>query len=180
MLFTYDECVNEYGTKYLVKKAVETGQIYKQEKGIDSDKEYVPTLAIIARKYPDAIFTMNSAFYYYNLTDVIPEKFYLATDRDATKIADKRVIQIFEQRNLLELGLTTIDREGCTIRIYSRERLLVELIRHKKKVPFDYYKELMHSFRESIYDMDIPAIEDYAYEVPKSSMILETLRLEVL
>jgi predicted transcriptional regulator of viral defense system len=180
VIFTYDECISKYGTKYMVSKAVESGEIYKQEKGIYSDKEYVPALAVIARKYPDAIFTMNSAFYYYDLTDVIPEKFYLATDRDSTKIADKRVAQIFEQRNILELGLTTMDREGYTIRIYSRERLLVEVIRHKRKIPFDYYKEIMRNFREIIYDMDIPAIEEYAYEVPKSSMIMETLRLEVL
>ena len=180
MVFTYNECVNKYGSKYLVSKAVKAGQLYKQESGVYSDKEYVPALAVIARKYPDAIFTMNSAFYYYDLTDVIPEKFYLATDRDATKIADKRVVQIFERRNLLDLGLTTMDREGCSIRIYSRERLLVELIRHKKKIPFDYYKELMRNYRDIIYDLDIPAIEEYAYEVPKSSMIMETLRLEVL
>ena len=180
MLFSYNECVNKYGSTYLLKKAVESGQIYKQENGVYSDKEYVSTLAIIAHKYPDAIFTMNSAFYYYDLTDVIPEKYYLATDRNATKIADKRVVQIFEKRNLLELGLTTMDREGCNIRVYSKERLLVELIRHKKKIPFDYYKELIRNYREIIYDLDIPAIEEYAYEVPKSSMIMETLRLEVL
>ena len=107
MLFTYNECVNKYGSKYLVSKAVKAGQLYKQESGVYSDKEYVPALAVIARKYPDAIFTMNSAFYYYDLTDVIPEKFYLATDRDATKIADKRVVQIFERRNLLDATTST-------------------------------------------------------------------------
>ena len=180
MVYTYNECVNKYGSKYLLKRAVESGQIFKQENGIYSDKEYVPLIAVIARKYPDAIFTMNSAFYYYNLTDVIPERFYLATDRDASKIADKRVVQIFEQNGLLELGMTTMDREGCSIRIYSRERLLVELIRHKTKVPFDYYKELMRNYREIIHDLDIPAIEEYANDVPKTSMIMETISLEVL
>lgn len=180
MIFSYAESINKYGSKYLVNKAVKTGQLYKQESGIYSDKEYVPTIAVIASKYPDAIFTMNSAFYYYDLTDVIPEKFYLATDRDATKIADERVVQIFGRKDLLELGLTSMEREECSIRIYSRERLLVELIRHKKKIPFDYYKELMRNYREIIYDLDIPAIEEYAYRVPKTSMIMETLRLEVL
>jgi hypothetical protein len=104
VIFSYAESINKYGSKYLVNKAVKTGQLYKQESGIYSDKEYVPAIAVIASKYPDAIFTMNSAFYYYDLTDVIPEKFYLATDRDATKIADKRVVQIFEWKDLLELG----------------------------------------------------------------------------
>ena len=73
-----------------------------------------------------------------------------------------------------------MEREGCSINIYSKERLLVELIRHKSKIPFDLYKEVLLNFREIIYDMDIQAVQEYAYEVPKSSMILQTLQLEVL
>ena len=29
------------------------------------------------KKYPNAIFTMDSTFYYWDLTDVIPDKFHL-------------------------------------------------------------------------------------------------------
>lgn len=180
MIYTYEDSIKLFGTKYYLKKAVRDGKIYQQEKGIYSDKEYVPALAIIAQKYPNAVFTMNSAFYYYNLTDRIPEKFYLATDRNAAKIPDKRVVQVFEKGNLLQLGVVSMEREGCSINIYSKERLLVELIRHKSKIPFDLYKEVLLSFRETIYDMDIQAVQEYAYEVPKSSMILQTLQLEVL
>lgn len=180
MIYTYEDGVKKYGSKYLLKKAVETGKIYQQEKGFYADKEYVPTIAIISLKYPKAVFTMNSAFYYYNLTDSIPERFFLATDRDSAKISDKRVVQIFEKDNLLKLGVNTISREECDINIYSKERLLVELIRHKSKVPFDLYKEVIRNYREIIYDLDIQAIQEYAYEVPKTSMIMKTLQLEVL
>ena len=180
MIYTYQDSIKLYGTKYYLKKAVDGGELFQQEKGFYSDKEYVPTLAIIARKYPKAVFTMNSAFYYYNLTDSIPEKYYLATDRDAAKIVDKRVVQIFEKNNLLNLGVVSMNRDGCSINIYSKERLLVELIRHKSKIQFNLYKEVLLNYREIIYDMDIQAVQEYAYEVPKSSMIMKTLQLEVL
>ncbi len=52
------------------------------------------------------------------------------TDRNASKIPDKRVIQVYEKTELLDLGMTSMDYQGCNIRIYSKERLLVELIRH--------------------------------------------------
>ena len=35
---------------------------------------------------------MDSAFYYYHLTDVIPNKVYLATDRNVRTIKDDKII----------------------------------------------------------------------------------------
>lgn len=180
MIYSYSESVKKFGSKYLLKKAVERGMIYQLDKGIYSDEQYVPEEVIIATKYPNAIFTMDSAFYHYNLTDVIPEKNYLATERNAAKITDRRVIQVFEQSHLLRLGAITIIKNDYKINIYNRERLLVELLRHKSSIPFDYYKEILLNFREIIYDLDIRTIQDYAYEMPKSSKIMETLQLEVL
>ena len=180
MLYSYAESVKLFEGKYNLKKAVQDGKIYQIEKGIYSDQKYTPENVIIAAKYPKAVFTMNSAFYYYNLTDVIPEKYYLSTDRNASKIADKRVVQIFENSYLVMLGMTMMKFNGGTINIYNRERLLVELLRHRNKLSFDYYKEIILSYREIIHELDIRLIQDYAYEVPKSSKILETLQLEVL
>ena len=180
MLYTYDECINKFGTKYFVKKAVENGSLFQLDKGIYSDRKRVSEEVVIARKYPKAVLTLNSAFYYYNLTDVIPEKHYLATDRDAAKIPDKRVKQIFERNDLLNLGATTYSRDGGIVNIYSKERMLVELLRNKNKLPFDYYKEVLLNYREIVHDLDIRAVQDYAVAVPKSDMIMELLRLEVL
>ncbi|MCD7809951.1 MAG: hypothetical protein LUH02_11465, partial [Erysipelotrichaceae bacterium] len=62
---------------------------------------------------------------------------------------------------------------------YNKERLLIEVIRYKNKLPYDYYKEIIHSYRNIINDLDIQQIEDYATLLPKSSMVIETLRTEV-
>ena len=86
MLYSYKESIDKYGSKYLLKKAVESGEFYRQDDGIYSDERYVSEDLVIAAKYPKAIYTLDSAFYRYGLTDVIPEKYYLATDRDAAKI----------------------------------------------------------------------------------------------
>ena len=45
-----------------------------------------------------AVFSLDSAFYYHGLTDVIPDKYYLTTEKSAAKIKDPRVVQIFRKQ----------------------------------------------------------------------------------
>ena len=62
MILLYKELIKKYKSNYKIKKLVEEGKIYKIEKGIYSDKKEVNYLEIITKKYPNAIFTMDSAF----------------------------------------------------------------------------------------------------------------------
>ena len=179
MLLTYSECIQEYGSKYNLNKKIKNEELYQLEKGIYSDKKYVPEIQIISKKYPEAIFTLNSAFYYHQLTDTIPDKYYLATSRGASKIVDSRVVQIFDNSNGLKLGVEHIEYNGTSIYMYNKERMLIELLRNKNKLPFDYYKEILNNYRNIIDSLDIQLIQDLAIESPKSRMIMEALQLEV-
>lgn len=179
MIYTYNECLEKFGSKYKINKMVSEGKLYKQEKGIYTDEKHVSWLQIITKKYPKAVVTMNSAFYYHDLTDVIPEKYYLATSRGTSKIMDKRVIQIFENSDHLMMGAEHTEHNGITILMYNRERMLVELLRNKNKLPFDYYKEILSNYRRVTDDLDIPLIQDYTYALPKAGMIMEALQMEV-
>ena len=179
MLYSFDECIKKYNNQYQIEKMLQEGKLYKIEKGIYSDLKQVSDLEIIAFKYPNAVFTMNSAFYYYGLTDVIPEKFYLATNRDATKIHSHNVKQFFHQENIFQTGITTILYQNVEIKIYDKERMLIELIRNKNILPFDYYKEIIGNYRKLIYELDMQEIQEYALQLPKTKMVLETLQLEV-
>lgn len=180
MLYSYQECLKKYGTDYKVKKEIKQGNLFLKEKGIYSDKQYVPELQIINKKYPDAIFTLNSAFYYHGLTDTIPDFYYVATSRGRRKISDVRIKQTFDNSDEIELGLIKIKQDGINLPIYSKERMLVELIRNKRKLPFDLYKELILSYRKITNELDIALVSDYAYVLPKTKMVMDTLRKEVL
>ena len=113
-------------------------------------------------------------------TDVIPDVYDLATDRDAAKIADPRVRQHFVPKESLMVGVIDAEERGYTFQIYDRERMLVELLRYKSKLPFDLYKEILLNYRKIMPHMDIQKIQDYALAVPKSRMILNALQMEVL
>ena len=131
MLKTYGDFVSEYGSQYRFDKAVAAGEIYKIEEGIYSDTENVPEIATIATKYPNAIFSGEYAFYYHGFTDAIPEKYSMATKSKSSKITDSRVFQIYVRDDIFDKGVETVNIDGYDVRIYDKERMLIELLRNK-------------------------------------------------
>jgi hypothetical protein len=179
MLLSYSNCLKEWQSDYQIKRQIKNGDLYQIEKGVYSDEPFASTLAVITFKYPKGIITMDSAFYYHGLTDVIPDVIHLATDKHAIYINDKRVHQYYVPSNILNVGVTILRRRDATIRIYDKERMLIELLRFKNKFPFDYYKEIIGNYRNIIYNLDIERIQDYAASFPRSKMINDALEMEV-
>lgn len=180
MLYSYKECLEIYGNAYQIKKAVQNKKLYMKEKGIYSDTPYSSDLDTILMKFPNTIVTLNSAFYYYGFTDTIPDYYYLATKRNNRQITDTRVIQIFDNADAFCLGKTDIDYNGIKVPIYDKERLLIELIRNKRKFSFDQYKELISNYRDIIHEINISKVYDYACELPKQSLVIRSLQMEIL
>ena len=176
---TRAECLEKYGSDYFIEKKIEAGELFKIGKGIYSDKKLVPEISMFTHKYPNAVVTMKSAFYVHGLTDVIPDKCDLATTRDAAKIKNERVKQYFIQNSFFNEGIETINYKGYETRIYNKERMLIELVRYKSKRPFDYYKEIILNYRKLLPGLDIQKIQDYALMSPKSSKVIEILKMEV-
>ena len=80
----------------------------------------------------------------------------------------------------LDMGKTVIDINGAQINIYNKERMLVELLRNKNKLPFDYYKEIILNYRKIINTIDIALVMDYIYALPKAEFVSDALQLEIL
>lgn len=180
MILTYKECIERFGSDYMIKKEIKEGNLFQKEKGLYSDKALCSELELIAVKYPRAIFTGKSAYYYYGFTDVIPDCYCLATRRGDTRINDRRVKQTFVNVNLYEFGKCTLEYQNTNISIYSKERLLVDLVRSKSKMPFDYYKEIIGNYRRVIDDLDFFSIEDYAGMLRHGKKIMDAIQLEVM
>ena len=179
MLYSHKECLEKYKSNYKIKQAVSEGKLFKLASGIYSDKKNVPDTAIIRKKYPKSVFTLNSAFYYQGLTDTIPMYYYLLTDKDSSKISNKQVKQSFDNCRSMDMGVEIINYNGDDITVFSKERLLVELIRNKSKLPYDYYKEIIGNYRKIIYELDFEEVEEYANNLPKTKMVMETIQSEV-
>ena len=136
-------------------------------------------MLIATKKYPNAIVTMDSAFYYYNLTDVIPSKVHLATNRNSNYIKNEKIVQIFMAKEILNYGKTSVIIEGIAINMYDKERLLVELIRKRAKISFDYYKEIISNYRNIVDELDMYKIEKYISLFKNGENLFDILQKEV-
>lgn len=179
MIYLYNDLLNRYKNDYQINKAIKENKIFKLEKGIYSDKSLVNPMAVYSKKYPNAIVTMDSAFYYYDLTDVIPDKLYLATANNDHIINNKNIKQLYTNKKILNYGKTIIKVDGEDVNIYDRERLLVELIRKRKQIPFDYYKEIIANYRDIVDELDMYKIEKYLSLFKNDINITDALQREV-
>lgn len=179
MLKTYNELIEEQRTDYRIRKLLAAGALCRIEKGIYSDSSDVSALAVLAKRYPNAVVTMESAFYYHSLTDEIPAVYSLATDKHAFPMRDSRVRQFYVDSRIFNVGVATMKRSGIEFRIYDRERMLIELVRYKKKLPYDLYKEVVRNYRDIVYELDIERLQKHAALFPRGSRIMEAIEAEV-
>ena len=180
MIYTYRECITIFGTHYALAQALIDKKIFKIKEGLYSTETKPKELEIFVKEHKDAIFTLESAFYYLGLSNVIPDKYYVATDKDASKYKEANVKQFFMNSGLITIGVISINHQGVDVPIFNKERMLIELIRYKNKLPFDYYKEIINYYRNHINDIDIPLVLDYLESFPKKDLITKTIQMEVL
>ena len=180
MLYTYTEAQEKYGSSYQLDKAVKRGDLFKLSRGLYSNNSIINPYAAVSKKHPDSIITMDSAFFIHGMTDVIPDRIHLATKRNALRIRDKSIRQYFIEERLFVPGRVVMDFERTSINIYSLERMLVELMRNSARMPLDYYKEIIASYRERIESLDIRAIEGFISLFERNDYLFQIFQREVL
>ena len=98
------EWSRKYGTKYRVGELVRAGKLFRIEEGIYADVADAPEVEVVLAKYPASVLTLESAYYYYRMSDEIPDEYHLATDRKAATITDVRVVQSYVPSGTLRIG----------------------------------------------------------------------------
>ena len=130
MLLSFNEAVKEYGNQYQLSQALAQQKVYKIEEGIYSTDKYVSEVVTVMKKYPKAVLTGEYAFYFHGLTDIVPEKYDIATPSKSARLKDDRIRQIYVRDDIFSLGIEEKEVTGGIIRIYDKERMLIELLRN--------------------------------------------------
>lgn len=180
MIYSYNECITLFGSHYSLQQALAKKKVFKIKEGLYSTEKKPKELEIFIKEHKDAVFTLESAFYYLGISDVIPDKYVVATDKDASKYKDRNVQQYYMNGGLIKIGVETIEHSGILIPVFSKERLLIELVRYRNKLPFDYYKEIINYYRNHIDEVDVSLVLDYLEYFPKKEMITRIIQMEVL
>jgi predicted transcriptional regulator of viral defense system len=179
MLYTFAECKKKFGSPYQIEKAIADGCLWKLGAGEYSDTGDEDELEIVQWRHPNAVMTLDSAFFYHDLTDSVPDFYYMATDRGARPIADPLVKQFYLPKGTAGIGVTTIDYCGDKVRTFDLERLLVETARMKNKLAPDLYKEVVLSFRRRSAELEAYKIADYLAHFAKRDAIEKIIYEEV-
>jgi len=179
VLLTYQEALAKLGSRYRVRKAVSKGALHHIGRGIYSTSRSEDTLAVIAKRYPDAILTGQTALYAHGLVTTPPDRIDLATKRGGTKVRNAAIRQHFIPAEWLNVGKSTVLMDGAELAAYDPERMLLELIRSRNKLPYDLYREAVASFRKRAEQLDIYRMQDYAEAIPRGEAHLERAMEEV-
>ena len=179
MYLNYADCRKRFGSPYQIERAVEEGRIRKIEVGVYSDGGRVSELETIQFKYPKGILCFDSAYFYHDLTDAIPDAYHLMTPSNAPAINDPRIRQHYVPAEIHSIGLTETSYCGDRVRTYDLERLLIDTARMKSKLPSDMYKEVILAFRSRTKSLSEEKIGAYLQVFPKRNMIERILYEEV-
>lgn len=179
MLIDYKTCKTRFGSHYQIEKAIKDGHIFKMEAGIYSEDGNESEIEVIQMKYPRSIVSFDSAYFYYDMTDYIPEQYTLTIENHAHLARDDRVRFFFVPKEVLNVGTATIDYDGAKIRTYDKERLLIDTVRMKASMPIDQYKEVINYYRSCRDMLDASKFPEYLELFPHRDRIMRIIDEEI-
>jgi predicted transcriptional regulator of viral defense system len=131
-----------------ISELVEGGYIERVKQGyyrIVEHTEDHSEAKLISQLYPDGIICMVSALFYYGYSDRTPINWDIAIDRNVSKarfnIDYPYVKPYYIDKAHLEYGVTEGQYEDCVLKIFDRDRLICECIKHENKMDREIYNK---------------------------------------
>ena len=122
-------------------------------------------LGKLIKIFPDAKLCMESALYAYGYIRQKPFGWHLAVDKNTSKSRFKmdypKVIPYYTEPEALEMGSSTIERDGVTFQIYDKERTICDCLKYEEKMEREVFKEGLQAYIRDT-DKNISALMEYA------------------
>lgn len=178
MVFTWDEIVKIEGGISNAYLSVEKRKYKRVSHGIYvDDGEFISELEQLFARYPRATLTLQSAFEHYELSDFVPDKYYLATPYNAHTIDSAKVCQSYMDEATMQIGREKVLTQYGHIFIFDKERMLIELFRLRNKFGNDYFIEVVSSYRvlKAIGALNMRTVSDYCQRINRGKRILKQI-----
>ena len=122
-------------------------------------------LSTLVRLFPDAILCMDTALRIYGYSDRTPMEWHVAVSKDSNKtrfhIDYPFVKPYYVEPDLLELGLTSVEMEGLSVRIVDKERMICDCLRYRNKMDREIFNKAIQSYIADP-EKKIPNLMSYA------------------
>ena len=133
--FTIKEAEKQGISRRMLSYYVANGKMERIARGLYCSSYYNPAeqnlqweeLAVAASNIQGGVICLVSALVYYDLTDEIMKKFWIAVDNNHSK-AKFPLCRIIRMRNI-NIGVNTIKMAGFKVKIFDKERTIIDSFR---------------------------------------------------
>ena len=161
MLYNHKTALKKYGTHREIMQAINRGKLVKLERNIYTTLSDYSKFEYIVTKYPKIVFTMQSVFFYLGLCKKEPKLFQITSNRTAIRIKEKYVTQYYQFNKFFNIGIMVYKVNNLNIRIYNKERMLIELIRNRNKIDVELFNEVMTNYYKERNNLDKKKLINY-------------------
>ncbi|MCR5666737.1 MAG: hypothetical protein K6G01_07875 [Eubacterium sp.] len=135
----------------MVHAYVEDQILMRVKGGVYCQCEQKPTEEeLICELFPDGVLCMESALYEYGYINQRPLKWQIAIDKDTSKARFKmdypQVKPYYTEAKVLEIGVCEIPLGENTMKIYDKERLIVDCIRYENQLEHEILKSALSHY----------------------------------
>lgn len=122
---------------------------------------------LVAKLFPDAVLTLESALYAYGYIRERPYGFTLSVDKNTSKSRFKldfpHIVPLYAEPEILKFGVEEMSFGNEKIHIYNKERLVCECLKYEDKMDRSCFKEGLISYIRDE-DKDVAMLMKYAKE----------------
>ena len=122
-------------------------------------------IVIVNRLFPDAVFCMETALFYYKYSDRTPVEWNLAIDKNVSRLRTKidyPFIKAYRvEPALVTLGETTGKIDSIDVRIYDRDRTICDVLRNRNKMDREIFNKAIQGYVKDS-KKNIPNLMKYA------------------
>mgnify|MGYP004540666877 FL=1 len=163
--------------KKSIPKMIEDGEIKKVNHGIYMSPNVMEDeYYIIQLRYPDAIFSYNTAFHIMNMTNLTPSKIDVTTLRKKQIIGNYNVHYVSEEK--YNIGIVTTESPfGNPIKIYNAERCICDMLKSNDEFDLELQNRILNNYFNSK-EKNIKLLEEYAKKLnvyDKVNTIIEVI-----
>lgn len=144
-----------------IPKMVDDGEIKKVNHGIYMSPNVMEDeYYIIQLRYPDAVFSYNTAFHIMNMTNLTPSIIDVTMPRKKQIIGNYNIHYVSKEK--YELGIITVESPfGNPIKIYNAERCICDMLRSEKEFDLELQNRVLDYYFSSK-DKNVELLLDYA------------------
>ncbi|MCR5144514.1 MAG: type IV toxin-antitoxin system AbiEi family antitoxin domain-containing protein [Lachnospiraceae bacterium] len=125
---------------------MEDGDVIRVKNGYYTTKSYKGTEdELIVQMFPDGVFTMQTALYFYGYLENKPYAWHIAVDKNTSrsrfKIEYPNVESYYTEPKVMELGLSHIEVAGHEMGIFTKERVICDCLKYQDKMDREDFKK---------------------------------------